>query len=314
MNLINFLGVGTVANTKQTNTHEVFVYVPGLFPMSEGGVQAQSEEVQKTSLNSHNERVSSNTLQGNTVLCTWKDFGSSNRITPPDVREGSKVAVYTATGGNEYYWTQHGLNAETMRLETVMFGWQANPNLDENTPFDINNFYTVNVSTHEGKVNFRTSQMNGEATIFELLFDTMKGKFMLGGKEKNFLVFDDIGHSFTYTNPEGSVFQVNKENITLYSKDSVSFNGEKSINLLTKQLNLECDSAIFKIRNQWDIKCPTTNVEGNWNQTGKLDVTGTIHATGLISSDVDVKAGNISLVGHVHGGVKSGGDTSAGPQ
>lgn len=308
MNLINFLGVGTVANTKQTNTHEVFVYLPSLFPMSDGGISAVSEQVKKDSVNSHNERVSSDTLRSNTILATWKDFGSSNRISAPDVREGSKVAIYQATGQNEYYWTQHGLNAETMRLETITYGWQANPELAENTPFDIKNFYTLNISTHEGKINLRTSQMNGEATVFELLFDMMKGKVMLGGKEKNFLVFDDMAHALTYMNAEGSVFQVNKENITVFCKDTINLTAEKKIDILTKQLNVECESATFKIKKDWNIFCPTTNVTGNWNQTGKLDVTGTIHSTGNITSDADIIAGSISLKKHIHAGVKSGGD------
>ena len=44
--------------------------------------------------------------------------------------------------------------------------------------------------------------------------------------------------------------------------------------------------------------------------TGAAEMT-TVHATGIIQSDTDVKAADISLVTHPHGGVHPGtGDTS----
>ncbi|QHH99239.1 phage baseplate assembly protein V [Acinetobacter dispersus] len=45
-----------------------------------------------------------------------------------------------------------------------------------------------------------------------------------------------------------------------------------------------------------------------------VEFTGSLHAHGLISSDMDVKATAISLIGHKHIGVRSGNDATGVPQ
>lgn len=52
---------------------------------------------------------------------------------------------------------------------------------------------------------------------------------------------------------------------------------------------------------------------GGINLTGNVSITGTVHATGNVTSDVDVKAGAISLNSHHHTGVQSGGSVTGGP-
>ena len=309
-NVIDFLGFGTVANNKESNTKQIYVYLPKVMPLADGKTTADAKESEQQSKNAKGEAVQSTVLQGNAVPCTWNPMGDSNRLTPPDVREGSKVSVYQVTGSDTYYWTTWGVNAETMRLETVMYGWSASPNIDENAEFNINNFYTFSVSTHSGEIRFRTSQANGEATIFELLINAMKGKIMIGGKEKNYFVLDDIKHSFTYTNADASVLNVEKKDITLYSKNSINMQGVESINILTKKLNVECkdwqvkaDNAQFNISSTWGVKCPTTNWEGNIKMKGNIDQNGGINSSGLIHSDTDVTS-KVSLNTHKTTGVE----------
>lgn len=318
-NVIDFLGFGTVANNKESNTHQIYVYLPKVMPLADGKTTAEAKESQQQSKNAKGEAVQSTVMQGNAIPCVWNPMGDSNRLTPPDVREGSKVSVYQVTGSDTYYWTTWGINAETMRLETVMYGWSANPNIDENAEFNIDNFYTFSVSTHTGEIRFRTSQANGEATVFEMLINAMKGKIMIGGKEKNYMVFDDIKHSLTYTNAEGSVIDVTQKVITAYSKDSINMQGVESINLLTKTLNIECkdwrvkaDTTQFNISKSWQIKCPETSWEGNITLKGNIDQDGGINSTGKIHSDTDVTS-KVSLNNHLTTGVKSGSDQSGGP-
>lgn len=55
-----------------------------------------------------------------------------------------------------------------------------------------------------------------------------------------------------------------------------------------------------------------TTINGNLNISGDQAVGGKSHSNGNISCDGDVSAGNISLKGHKHNGVKGGTDTSGG--
>ncbi len=55
-----------------------------------------------------------------------------------------------------------------------------------------------------------------------------------------------------------------------------------------------------------------TSSAPNWTHTGDITITGDLDVTGTVDATVDVKAGplNISLIGHKHGGVTTGGGTT----
>ena len=63
-----------------------------------------------------------------------------------------------------------------------------------------------------------------------------------------------------------------------------------------------------------EIKVNVLKIEGDIEHTGSQTTTGTIDATGDISSDADVKAGSISLNSHLHGGVSTGGSDTGVPK
>jgi hypothetical protein len=323
MNLINHLGVGTVASTKQTNTDEIMVYLPSMAPAADGRVIATAKEVEKKSQNAYGEETTSRVLTSNTFPAVWRPMGDSNRITPPDVREGSQVSIYQVSGQNTYYWTTFGINAETMRLETVIMGYSANPALSDDTPFDINNFYTLTVSTHEGFAAFRTTQQNKEKAAFEVKIDGMNGRIAIGGSGKNYLVKDDVQKSLTYVNADGTIFNVEKKKVRVYAKDSVTFSADEQFNILTKVFNLECKSINIKADTA-EIKIGKTNwtgditqkgkydQTGNYTQKGNYDQTGNITSSGTIHADVDVTS-LCSLNMHITSGVQSGNGTSGPP-
>lgn len=323
MNLINHLGIGTVAATKQTNTNEIMVYLPGFAPAADGRTVATAQTVEKKSLNASGEEVASQVLTSNTFPAEWRAMGDTNRVTAPDVREGTQVSIYQVSGQNTYYWTTFGINAETMRLETVMWGYSANPALSENTPFNIDNFYTMTISTHSGFASFRTTQANGEKAAFEIKVDGMNGKVMIGGSAKNYLVKDDVAHSLTYINADGSIWCVDKKKITAYCKDSITLNADEQINLLTKNFNLQCQTIGIKAElANVDIKQTnwTGNIkqtgdyvqEGNFDQEGNITQKGNTDTTGTVTAGVDVLS-LVSLNYHIHAGVQSGNATTTTP-
>lgn len=313
MNFINFLGMSVVASTKETNSKTIMVYTPSLNPAADGRVVADAQKKESKSVDSKGQTTTSNVLTSATFPAEWKPIGEPNRLTPPDVREGSQVAVYQAAGQDTYYWTTFGVNAQTFRLETVVYGWSANPNINENVELDLNNFYMLTMSTHTGKVSFRTAQANGEKTVLEILIDAMNGKIYTGGKNKNTMVFDDIGDSFTFINRLGTTLDVNKKKVTVYAPDSINFNSDEEFNLLTKNLNIQTKAMRIGAETI-DVVSPKNTLQGDLNMTGELDVTGTIKASGDITSQSDVKAGTISLKNHVHSGVQGGSSKTQKPE
>jgi len=316
MSLLQFLGVGTVASTKDTNTNEIMVYLPSLFPSGDGRVAAQVKDVERTSLNSFGEQVRSRVMKSNTIPATWKKMGDTNRITSPDVREGTPVGIYQVQGQNTYYWTLDGMNAETFRMETVVHGWSANPNLTEDTPFNVDNFYTMTVSTHTGLMQLRTAMANNEPTMFDVQINTQEGKISIGGNEKNYFILDDMRRSLTYQNADGAYFDVHRETATLLVPDTTQVFADKKLVLRTKQLYIQAEEAFVDIgTTHWKGKFEHTGdteqlgnyaQTGMYKHTGDVDRTGNSVSTGTVIGLTDVRTMIVSLNLHTHGNVENG--------
>lgn len=330
MNLINYLGIGTVTATKETNTDEVMVYLPSMSPSADGRAVATVTTIEKKSKNAYDEETTSTSLSSNSFPAKWGPMGDTNRITPPDVREGSKVAIYQVDGQNTYYWTTFGVNSDTMRLETVIYGFQANPAMGEDTPFNIDNFYTFTVSTHEGFFALRTTQANGEKAAFEIKLDAMNGKIMVGGSHKNYMVMDDVQRSYTYVNADKSVINVDRKKITFSAEDSITARGLEQFNILTKVFNLECEKIAIKAntaeirigKTKWIgeinqtgdyIQTGDFRQQGDYTQRGNMTQTGNITSTGIIKGLTGVTTLLNSLDLHFHGGVDNGNGSTMPP-
>ncbi|MNM28177.1 hypothetical protein D3C81_386900 [compost metagenome] len=321
MNLLNWLGVATVAATKQTNSNEIMVHSKFFSPTADGRALAQTKMEQETSLNADGLEETSTSLTANTIPAVWGPIGEPNRKTAPDVREGSQVAIYQVSGQNQYYWTTYGFNADTHRLETVIWGFNANPGLSKDTPFSVDDYTMFKVSTHEGLVQLRTSQANGEKSSFDIMVNGRDGRVDIRGSEGSILSVNDPEHSFTYTNKDGSIIGVDKDVMLLYTKKSINVQAEKSVSVLTEIFNLQCKAirvkadtaevAIGKTKWEGDIDL-TGNVTqtGDYDQEGDFNQDGTTFSTGIVQGWMGIKSATTDLDTMVVTGVEGGRDTS----
>lgn len=324
MNLINWLGVGKVTSTKNTNTKEIMVHLPSQAPTADGRGLTQVETKTETSLNAAGEEETSTTMVSNVVPAEWSSLGEPNRKTAPDVREGSSVAVYQVSGQNKYYWTTYGFSAETHRLETIVWGYSSNPSIDENTPFSVDDYYTVTVDTRSAVMSVRTSQANNEKSALEVRIDGGKGRVDFTGSSKSILCFDDHERSLTYRNKDNSVFSINKKKFLAVCEDSCTFNPTESFNLVTKVLNIQVKTVNVKA-SEANIAIPITNwegdvklkgnidQEGDVNQQGDFTQTGDSTSTGIVKGMTDVQTATVSLNTHMHPGVENGDGITAAP-
>lgn len=324
MNLINWLGVGTVAATKQTDTKEIMVHLPKDSPTADGRTVAQTEVKEEAAVNGNGEPIKVTTMISNTKPAKWNSMGEPNRLTAPDVREGSQVSLYQVAGQSTIYWTTYGFSAETHRLETVVWGFQANPNINEDTEFNVENFYTITLDTRSGFFALRTSQSNGEKSGFEAKVDGMNGRFEVVGSNKSFMIMDDHNSKFTYSNKEGTVIGVDKKKMALMTEDSILLGATNSVSIVTKDLNFEAKTINVKA-DLANVAIPTTNWQGNINlegnidqegnttQEGNLTQTGNTTVTGIVQGLTAVRTSRVDLDLHGHTGVRGGSDTSGPP-
>lgn len=318
MNLINWLGVGTVAATKQTGTKEIMVHMPKNSPMADGRTVAQVESKEESAVNAAGEPIKVSTMISNVRPAKWNAFGEPNRLTPPDVREGSQVALYQVSGQSTIYWTTNGFSGETHRLETVVWGFQANPTLDENTEFNVDNFYTITADTRSGFMAVRTSQGNSEKSGFEVKLDGGNGRVEVVGSNKSGIIMDDFNSKFIYTNKEETLIAVDKKKVVIDAPDSILFNGDESVSVRTKVFTLQCQDINIQAKTA-KVAIGTTswegevNLKGNLNHTGNTKQTGNTVSSGIIQGLSGVKTTTTDLDTHGHIGVENGDGTSGPP-
>lgn len=318
MNLFNCLGVCQVTSTKQTNSKEIMVYIPSYFPLSDGELTPTGEVVEQSGLKKDGTSKTTKVLATNSVTATW--MGEGNRLTPPDVRAGSNVIIYRVGDSDKLLWTVHGLDVEKRRLETVMWGFSGNPNTDQDSPFSIDDYYVLEVSTHTGKVSFRTSAANGEPATFELQFNTAGGNFTVADSEGNLIGVDAINRMLTMANQDGSSVSISKKNVFLKCEDTVGISATETLGIITKHITVSAEDINIEAPNGTNIKS-NVNIVGNVGIAGDMDVIASEGAEGHMKSSGNIEAqgdiiaggGRVSLLGHKHSGVQGGNDNTEAP-
>lgn len=300
MNVIQFLGQGVVAVNKNTNTYDIMVYLPGNAPETSGGVRANNTEVTSEGVDTTGNRVRVSSLRSNTVPATWRAMGEPNRVSAPDVREGTPVMIYTVGGTDKYYWTTWGMNLVTHKLETVMWGWSANPELTKDHEFDLKNYYTMSVSTHSGEMRIRTTDKNNEATTWDINLNAMAGFLSIVGGEESILNLNDVEHSLTYINKDGSSFCIDKEDMFIKLPKSFNLEAANKIEIYTQLMRLA-------IKDKLIVNCPETLWTGNITQVGDYNQKGSYNAEGSLT-----RMGSEKISGSVlAGGIASSAGASA---
>lgn len=309
-NMVAWLGVGIVAKNKDPMTDEVMVFVKKDHPHADGEVTSDVKIESRESSATAGTKQSSSVMKSNAKPAKWKG-NDPNRITPPDVRVGSQVMLFKIKGSKQLYWTIWDLGPEKHRCEHVVYAFNASASATENVPFDFNNYYVLEVSPLNGRINITTSAANGEVTSYFFSLDGKKGQFSLIDTEGNLINLNSPKNTWLMRNADDSLINMAQKNISIMNKGDTLINSEQSISMKTNALSIDANTINVKAQ-QTDMVCPTTNWQGNINQIGNLGVQGNMTCTGgkggggdiktsgNVRADADVIAGGISLRKHIH--------------
>ena len=314
MNVLECYGVAAVAEDKATDTDEVLVYLPSLYPEADGEVVATAEKKDVTIKSPTGDTHSSSALSSNAVMMKWLPF-NTNRVTAPDVRKGSKVVVYKFKGQSTYRWMYFGMDG-TLRLETVIYAFSATPHVKEDAPLTPDNYYIFLISSHTKKIQLLTGMGNGEATNYAITLDTGQGGFSLVDGEQNMFILNSLKHFWSFSNQEKSNFAIDKKKIIASCEDEMLLRGKEHIGLQAKRIDVACETFDMSATSTATVTSPNIILNGNIQHTGDMTQTGTLSNTGGISSagdmssEGDVTASGISVLKHVHREQGDGQDTS----
>lgn len=217
------------------------------------------------------------------IPCTWLPFGS-NRLTPPDIRRKERVVIYRFADEDKYYWKELGLDDAMRRLETVIYFWNANPNINSKDEIDINNCYYFEVSPRTGAVTFQTSKANGEPYRYTFQIDAAEGRWTSTDDVDNFVEVDSKETLIRLHNAMGTYVELLKKNFTLFAPDSATLVGVNTFKIQTKVFRLAASQSVT-------VDSPISTFTGDVKIDKNLTVSGKL-AAGSVES-ASVKAGTM---------------------
>lgn len=260
-----FFGIGVVAVDKADNSRVVEAYPYEDIPFYEGDITDETVEQQIEGEDANGQAYVVKLKRGMTVPATW--LGENNRWTAPNVKAGEKVELYTVGETDVFYWKAMGRNNKLRRTETVVYGWAASGEADDaDVEQSQDNHYVVIVDTKNGHITLRTSKDRGEPVRYTIQVNTKDGLLIATDDKGNLIRVDSQATEIALINADGTTVRLSKKVIEALAEEKVYIESEL--------LHVVADTY----------------------------VDGRMHITGLVTSDEDFNAQNVSLVQHPHTG------------
>jgi hypothetical protein len=159
--------------------------------------------------------------------CEWLP-GTSNRVTPPDVRRGELVEIWRLGDTDQYYWRCMGLRDNLRVLETVIFAFNASPK-EGGKGVDITQCYFVEFSAHNKAITLGTSKANGEPFAYTMQYNTGEGTWFNMDDVGNLFELDSSDNRLQMLNADGSFVKIERKVVDIKGDEMVRITSGDSV-------------------------------------------------------------------------------------
>lgn len=288
---------------------DIEVFLPDLTPNAEGEIEKADEVVGTEDVGVEDPftktKLKKKVKIVKTVRCQY--LGGQN-ILVPCVHVGEQVWVlYHAGGPVSYYWLPMGRdNAIRLREHIRWFAMNQPKSItDGKTPVirDGNTYFIdINTQKDEKAIQIHTSMSDGEEYGYDIRIVTdrkgVDGKYYLEITDTNgnFIHLDTREHIWRMENNDKSYIEINKNNITLECKDTITLKAGNHIEIFAEKT--------------MHTKTVTSIVEAVTTHKGDYTEDGAMTVTGLTTVNVDTITAGKSFNCHIH---RSGGTPTTRP-
>ena len=266
-----FFGLFKVIEDKAEDSFDIKVSPVSYIPDLKGDLNKNKEQVVGV-VDMENQHSSISTTKSNFITATWLPEGEQNRISAPDVVVGDVVEIYSVRGTDEYYWKVFSHNPSLRKREKVLI-WLSNKGAAKSGS-EADAYYLL-WDTRNKIVHFHTSDNDGEACTYDVLFNTLNGLFSLK---------DNLQNEFKLDSVKGKL-------------DSTILN---EYNVITKKVNFICEDFNVEASKSITMKSPSIVDESS----NRVISTGTFNLK-VTNSSVINGGGTLDMNGgHIkHNGV-----------
>ena len=258
-----------------------------------------------------------------TVFCTY--FGSPVNGLYPCVQRGERVLVINYGGSEQYYWMQWGRDMGLRKAEKIRWFAMDKPKAVDNPPeysdATEKNSYFIEFNTNKGDQGFRihTCTNNGEQWAYDVTIFPEKCMFeitdnMSGGGCKSPVMSCDCDmdkgncirlmsneHRWRIRNVDDSYIEIDKENITLWCKDTITLRAGKNIVTYAGEnyTSVVGNNRRECVGEKSEFTCPEQEVTGDSRRVN-METYHSITAPGIANiakKAISIKGGNIGLNG-----------------
>lgn len=252
--------VGVVAEHKTVGSYQVLVTPSEHTPVMTGVLKSDPGLVETKGENASGEAYESQGLTDTTIEATW--LRESNRVTPPDVRRGTRVELWRLADSDTIYWRDMGMDPQLKRLETVVYAFNNNPDAAGDDTVSSDQSYFLEVSTHSGHMTLYTSKSNGEPYAYTVQINAKEGSISFADDGGNELTFDSAAtHIFAKLNT-GTEFNLDGNNIYGFAPENITFRASESITMECNQFSLTATESYTCKTSNWFVDAPVGEFTG----------------------------------------------------
>lgn len=306
----HFYSRGTAAENLKRGSFLLEVSADEVSSMQDGELTDEAVKMQSNVRDVDGSETPVTVYATRTIQANWLPLGTSNRITAPDVRRGERLMIYRFADTDNFYWTTAENDIKLRCLETVIFAISGTT--EESKEVSPENYYFLELSTHDKKLTLSTSQKNGEACTYTFQFNTGKGDCVLEDSIGNHIYLNSVDHLIQLKNASECQFELNKEdlngivpgNTTITTQGNTTINTTGNTVVDTKgdtTVATKGNTAVNTTGNASIVTTGTNTIQGLANTIkGPTTVLGslTVSAADGSTGDVVMKA-NIRLEGNI---------------
>ena len=269
---LHMYSIGIAVENKPTDSRFLNVTPIELISALDGELNFNPVEEVFKGVNDKGEPYEVSVTTENSISCEWLPLGT-NRFTPPDIRRGEYIEIFRLGDSDQFYWRCMGLRDNLRRLETVIYVFNASPDLNAEG-IDPETCYFMEINTHQGQVTLSTSKANGEKATYRAQFNGNEGKFVIEDDIGNYIFLDSVERILTLFNVDETEIRLDKTNLFINVPEDTTMDVGQNV-LLTVGGNI---TTIVKGDVETRVEGSiTTQVDQDWNftcgQTVTMDIT-----------------------------------------
>lgn len=276
----NQIGICKVLEDKEIGSDILLVSLIETFPGSTGLMVADTQTIDVKGKDSTGKEYGAKTNTDNVIKAHWLSWGSQ-RITSPDMRRKMRVMVYRYADTDEYYWEDMGLDSHLMRLETVVWGINNNPDGTGASSISPKNMHTLEFSSHTKQLTLRTCKTQGEPTAYVFQLNLGGGSVTLADDLGNALSLDSTEAIWHIQNTFGSFFTMDKNNILAFAAELIDMK-TKLVNVQAETVKITANLFSGDISKLFHVNTPQANFSGNVT-VGQISTGYDNNGSGMVS-------------------------------